>query len=111
VRVRRFEKKKKRKEKEMGLLKQSVVLLAIVSVVISTGNPKTYDDTYANCINPKNPPSCHQNIHGSPYSNIGKFRTIDGTCNNLKYGKTNWGATNTKLRRLLCKISLLCLLT
>ena len=90
----------------MTPLKLCIVLFAVTTVVLASGTPKTYDDTYANCVNPTHPPACYNRfIHGTNYNNIDKFRTIDGTCNNLQQG--NLGATNTKLRRLLRMISVI----
>lgn len=60
------------------------------------------EDTYVNCINENKGPSyCPFYRHGTDYNTMRKYRTIDGTCNNLR--RPNYGAINTKLRRLLRK--------
>ncbi|XP_066921652.1 eosinophil peroxidase-like [Clytia hemisphaerica] len=77
------------------------LLLAFVAMTIAM-EPKTYDgdDTYVNCIKENQGPDfCSTYRHGTEGRTMGVYRTIDGTCNNLK--KPKYGATNTKLRRII----------
>ena len=52
--------------------------------------------TYAGCRTQRS-----SGINCNRFKSITSFRTVEGTCNNLR--KVIWGATNIPMRRLMCK--------
>ena len=71
--------------------KQWLIIILIIFVIFS-------GHSYSNCIKPRYCTYC------SWYDRYSSYRSVEGTCNNLRY--FTWGATHTPLRRALSKLSL-----